>query len=366
LNEPEIGKLTTNHLKQIFVFTLLLLNILAVTALAFAEVSVFLSPEKIWFAALFGMAYPYLLVINLVFIVLWIIIRPKYTLISILVILAGYSHISNYVQFSGRQTTEKGIKIISYNVKYFMGSSEFPSKENADHILNYLRQNNADIICLQEVRLNKRQIFDIQNSKLPEINHMQLAHSSNEGGQLTLTRFPILNMGEIRFKNSGNMVIFTDILMNTDTVRVYNCHLQSYRLRPKEINSIDSMDFENNRETKEKLRGLGLKFKDAIIKRAEQAAILRDNMNHCRYPVIVCGDFNDTPVSFTYRTVKGDLEDSFTESGQGTANTYNGKLPSFRIDYILFSPKYASYNFAVSTLNHSDHYPISCDLFPIE
>ncbi len=353
-------------MKQLFIYTLLLINLVAAFALGIASVSVFISPEKLWFAALFGMAYPYLLIVNLVFIVLWVIIKPKFTLFSIVIILAGYQHVGNYLQFSGKTTQEKGVKITSYNVKYFMGNSDFPNKENADHILNYLRMNNADIICLQEVRLNKRQIFDIGNSKLPQISHMQLAHTSHAGGQLTLTRFPILNMGEIRFKNSGNMIIFTDILMNSDTVRIYNCHLQSYRLRPTEINSIDSIDFENHQKNKAKIMELSVKFRDAIVKRAEQAATLREHLNHCPYPVIVCGDFNDTPVSYTYHTVRGDLEDSFTQSGKGTANTYNGKLPSFRIDYILHSSKFASYNFAVSALNHSDHYPISCDLFPAE
>jgi endonuclease/exonuclease/phosphatase family metal-dependent hydrolase len=349
-------------LKQFFVYTLLFFNLITVAALAFATASVFVSPERLWIAALFGMAYPYILVANLVFMLLWVIIKPKFILFSLVVILAGYNQIGNYLQFSGRQTDETGIKIISYNVKYFAGASLFPTKENADHILDYLRQNNADIICLQEVRLNKRQIFDVANSKLPQISHMQLAHTSHAGGQLTLTRFPILNMGEIRFNNSGNMIIYTDMLINGDTVRVYNCHLQSYRLRPTEINTIDSMNFENSQKTK--IKALSLKFKDAIIKRAEQAATLREHLNLCPYPVIVCGDFNDTPVSFTYRTVRGDLKDSFTESGKGTANTYNGQLPSFRIDYILYSPKFTSYNFQVSTLNHSDHYPISCDLFP--
>lgn len=351
-------------MKQFFVYTLLLFNLAVVLALAFATVSVYLSPEKIWFAALFGMAYPYLWLANLVFIVFWIIIKPKFLLFSLLVMLAGYNHMGNYLQFSGRKTTENGVRVTSYNVKYFMGNTDFPNKENADHILNFLRKNNADIICLQEVRLNKRQVFDIKNHKLPQINHIQLAHSSNEGGQLTMTRFPILYMGEIRFKNSGNMIIYTDMLINGDTVRVYNCHLQSYRLRPKEINSIDSMEFDSHQKNKEKIKKLSVKFKSAIIKRAEQAAALREHLDQCPYPVIVCGDFNDTPVSFTYHMVRGNLEDSFTQSGKGTANTYNGKLPSFRIDYILHSPKFSSYNFGVSTLNHSDHYPISCDLFP--
>lgn len=353
-------------MKQFLVYTLLLFNLIAVFALGIASISVYLSPEKLWFVSLFGIAYPYLLVVNLVFVVLWILIKPWFTLISIVVILAGYKHVGNYLQFSGKQTNERGVRITSYNVKYFMGSNDFPSKENADHILNFLRQNNADIICLQEVRLNKRQIFDITDHKLAQIKHMQLAHSSYAGGQLTLTRFPILYMGEIRFKNSGNMIIYTDILMNSDTVRVFNCHLQSYRLGKREINTIDSIDFNNDERTKAKFMELGGKFRKAQIKRAEQAATLREYIDDSPYPVIVCGDFNDTPVSFTYRTVRGNLEDSFTQSGKGTANTYNGKLPSFRIDYILHSSKYDSYNFEVSTLNHSDHYPISCDLFPAE
>jgi endonuclease/exonuclease/phosphatase family metal-dependent hydrolase len=247
-----------------------------------------------------------------------------------------------------------------------MGASEFPNKENADHILNYLRQTNSDIICLQEVRLNKRQLFDVKNTRITNMSHVQLAHNSNAGGLLTMTSFPILNMGEIRFKNSGNMIIYCDLLIENDTVRLYNCHLQSYMLQTKEINSIDSLEFNNSDLARKKYTALGIKFRKALIKRAEQAATLREHIDACPYPVIVCGDFNDTPVSFTYRTVRGNLEDSFTQSGKGTANTDNGKLPSFRIDYIFYSQKFRSYNFKVSNLNHSDHYPISCDLLPAQ
>lgn len=335
-------------------------------AIGMASASVYISPEKFWIPALFGMAYPYLLVINLVFIIFWIFIKPKFAILSLLVILAGYNHIGNFLQIAGKKTFEKGVRITSYNVKYFMGNGQIPTKENADHILGFLRQDNADIICLQEVRLNKRQIFDITNTQLPQVNHLQLAHNGNAGGLITMTRFPILNMEEIRFDNSGNMIIFTDLLMETDTIRVYNCHLQSYKLQESEIQSMDSLDFNDHPKTKKKVMALGAKFKNALIKRAEQAATLRKSIDLSPYPVIVCGDFNDTPVSYTYHTVKGELKDSFTESGKGTANTYNGKLPSFRIDYIFYSPIFTSYNFKVSDINHSDHFPISCDVFPVK
>jgi hypothetical protein len=208
-------------LKQFIAYLFLLLNLIAAFALAFASLSVFLSPEKIWYAAIFGMAYPYLLLLNFIFLILWVIFKPKFAVLSLLVILAGFNHIGNYLQLRGRQTDEKGIKITSYNVKYFTGSSQYPTRENANHILNFLRQENADIICLQEVQLNKRQIFDISNSKLPLINHMQLAHTSHEGGQLTMTRFSIVNMGESRFKNSGYWLSFSDGLFESDGVRVF-------------------------------------------------------------------------------------------------------------------------------------------------
>lgn len=352
-------------MKHVFVYTFLLINILAAVAIGVASLSVFISPATFWIPAIFGIAYPYLMVVNLAFIVFWIFIKPKFTILSLLVILAGFNHIGNYLQFSGKHTNDKGVRITTYNVRYFVGNTQIPIKENADHILRFLREDNADIICLQEVRLNKAQIFNINNTQLPHVAHMQIAHNGDAGGLLTMTSFPIIKMEEIRFENSGNMIMYADIVMNTsDTIRVYNCHLQSYKLGEAEIQSIDSLEFNTQPKTKKKVRELGHKFKIALVKRAHQAETLRRSIDKSPYPVIVCGDFNDTPVSYTYHTVKGNLKDSFTESGKGTANTYNGKLPSFRIDYILYSPIFTSFNFEVSNLNHSDHFPVSCDLFP--
>jgi len=78
--------------------------------------------------------------------------------------------------------------------------------------------------------------------------------------------------------------------------------------------------------------------------------------------VIVCGDFNDTPVSYAYRKVRGNLKDAFIESGWGTSNTYNGELPSFRIDYILCDHKFTAQNYHRDRVYYSDHFPIQCQI----
>lgn len=285
-------------------------------------------------------------------------------LLSFLAIILGFTHMRNYFQFSSRTTDEEGILVCSYNVKQFEGQPNSVKKENVGNILSFLQEQDADIICLQEVSFSSQLGFEPFDTKtlLPEITSMQYAHTSTQGGPVTFSKYPMVNLGEIRFELSGNMIIFSDIDINGDTVRVYNCHLQSYRFTPAEISSLDSISFDNNDRSIEEVKLFGSKLKDAFIRRTEQANKLEELINESPYPVIVCGDFNDTPVSYTYKTVRGNLQDAFVESGAGIGNTYLGRLPSFRIDYILHSDFYKGYNFSIEKLDYSDHYPVSCKL----
>jgi len=303
------------------------------------------------------------LAVILIFIGFWLLFKPRFLLLSLISILVGWGFISRYVQLSGEEIEKGDVKVISYNVKYFVGDENLTQKENANKIVSFLEEQNADIICLQEARLRKKSIFNLPNTvkKLGSINHYQYARSSTTYGSVTMTRYPIINMGEIRFDESRNMTIYTDVIIENDTVRIFNVHLQSYQIDPDKYLIIDSMGIDQEKDLRQ-VREMSYKFKKAFQMRAGQVREIRKYIDESPYDVIVCGDFNDTPVSFAYQYLKGDLTDAFVNSGEGVGRTYIGKLPSFRIDNIFYSDNFESYNFKTSNFRMSDHLPISCDL----
>ena len=198
---------------------------------------------------------------------------------------------------------------------------------------------------------------------LPNINSYQLAHGSSFSGPVTFSKYPIINLGEIRFRNSSNMVLFSDIKMgNGKIIRVYNCHFQSNMIAPGKYSLIDSEQDELSRKQIGEAKELGLKLRRAYRIRAEQARKVAAHIRQSKYPVIVCGDFNDTPVSYVYSTVSQGLKDAFAESGFGISSSYNGIIPSLRIDYILHDKRYEAVNYKRYKVKYSDHFPISCTL----
>ncbi len=119
-------------MRKAFRFLFLMLNIAAVIALLVSYLSVFIPPDKYWVPALFGLAFPFLVAANLIFVIFWLLVKPKYSLISVLAVLVGWSMLSRYVQFGGSKTENEGIKVLSYNVQHFTGNDELKEKEVAN------------------------------------------------------------------------------------------------------------------------------------------------------------------------------------------------------------------------------------------
>jgi len=351
-------------LKKIFRNIVILVNLAAVVGLVGAMLSVYIPPDKFWPPAFLGLLYPYFLALNVLFVIYWFIFRWKYALVSLSVILIGFGAFTRFYQWKGQTAEQTDIKVLSYNVRHFMGDfgTNEDRKENSDKIIRFLQESDADIICLQESRLRRNDVFNLSKTvkELDNVQHYQFASSSSTFGSVTMTRFPIVNMGELRFEHSRNISIFTDMLIDGDTVRVYNLHLQSYRIDPRNYAILESGDIqaEKNRKVYRKVAG---QMKFAFAKRAAQAREISEHIAGCPYPVIVCGDFNDTSTSYAYHTIKDELVDAFVRSGSGIGQTYVGQLPSFRIDFILHSKTLKSYNFETLNFKHSDHLPIVCD-----
>lgn len=284
---------------------------------------------------------------------------------SLIAVLIGFGHLSDYVQVKGKNTENEGITMTSFNVRNFMGGFTTEKSHVDEKVYQFLKEKNPDIICLQEASLGRlRKHYKAEGKGAKDISFLNYIHNSTNGGPITFSRYPIIGKEQINFKDSGNKTIISDIVINSDTVRLFNTHLQSYKFTDQDISSLDSISFNLQEENYKVMRYTGSKLKRAFIQRTEQAEILAGLIQKSPYKVLVCGDFNDTPLSYSYHTVKKGLKDAFVESGSGIGNTYLGDLPSLRIDYILHSPEFESFNFEVDKVQLSDHFPISCTLIP--
>jgi endonuclease/exonuclease/phosphatase family metal-dependent hydrolase len=191
-------------------------------------------------------------------------------------------------------------------------------------------------------------------------SHMKLSGSGKNRyyGIITLSRFPIVTKGEIIHPGSSSLSIYTDVLIQKDTFRIYNNHLQSFRLKRMERSFIDELTASDDKETMKEVKGLSVSLKKGFVKRALQAEIVKAQINRSPFPVMVVGDFNDTPVSYAYRKIRSGLYDSFVNSGYGAGFTYKGNYPPNRIDYILYDNFLINSYFEILKVKYSDHYPI--------
>jgi endonuclease/exonuclease/phosphatase family metal-dependent hydrolase len=152
--------------------------------------------------------------------------------------------------------------------------------------------------------------------------------------------------------------IYSDIVIEKDTFRIFNNHLQSFRLRRMERSLIEEIASPEDIQTMDEIKSLSVSLKQGFVRRAQQAQVVKNYIDKSPYPVIVAGDFNDTPVSYSYRKIRKGLNDSFVKSGYGAGFTYRGNYPPNRIDYILYDKSLINSYFEIVRIKYSDHYPI--------
>jgi len=349
-----------------------LLNILFAAALLLSYLSAYINPEITTFFAFLGLGYLILMLANLLFMLFWLIRGKRKLLLSLIVVLLGYSSFTKHVQiFPGREApTEKGFKILSYNVQNMVHSNlGIEKEENRIRIYDLLEKQKADIICLQEFASRNRDLGDVFLEMKEQTGFAHCYHenyhpgmTSRADGLVMLSHFPAVNRGVLSTSSGYNIFgQYVDLLIEKDTIRVYNLHLKSIRFRHEDYQFIEdiSRGQTEQAEIRSSSSNIIRKLQKAFQFRAQQTLVVEDNMKLCPYPVIICGDFNDTPLSFCYRRISSGLEDAFVKAGYGLGNTYAGKLPPIRIDFILYTPVFNAFEFMVHKIDLSDHYPVS-------
>lgn len=277
-------------------------------------------------------------------------------LLSGLVLLAGITFVSKFYKFSEKilPETDKDFTVMSYNVRLF-NLFKWIDDDVPKNIRNFINEKNPDVVCLQEYSEGAK--IDL---KVYPYQYVMMQGGHVKTGQAILSKFPIIDKGKLELPNSNNNVIFADLRMGKDTVRIYSMHLQSVRITPDvdEINN-DRLDGIDQKKRYQILK----RISEAFTRQQQQAEIISQHKASCTYPVIICGDMNNSAFSYVYRNIRGKLNDAFEEAGKGFGQTYKFKYYPARIDYIFADPKFDVLEFkSYSDFVNSDHYPITTRL----
>ncbi|MFW6227785.1 MAG: endonuclease/exonuclease/phosphatase family protein [Bacteroidota bacterium] len=351
------------------------LNLVAIAVLLLSYTAAWISPETFWPLAFFGLAYPVFFFVNLLFVGYWLMFRKKLMLWSLITILLGGGLIGRHVQMKDQMAEDKiddYLKVISYNVHSYnrRNWNEENQKNLTSQFVDFFAEQKPDILCLQEhlsygesERIIREQVRENAGLKYYYLKKYYNTHDNSQCVGI-FSRYPIVRYGMEQSDYRGKQrtfFVFADLKLTEDTIRVYSVHLQSIRLNDEYVLFTEEplpQDKEYQRIVKRNSMKMARKLKHAFEARAIQSGRLQDHVSKSPYPVILCGDFNDTPTSYVYAQINRLLDDTYRKSGHGDSKTYSGKFPSFRIDYIFASEVFESANTQIVPKEWSDHYPV--------
>lgn len=304
----------------------------------------YLQPESFALLSVLSLAVPVLIILNFLCFLYWLLKVKKQLMLSLFVLLLGYSYLSSLYKFSGSKDehSEGELSVLSYNVRLFNLYNWIDNDAVASEIVDFVKEESPDVLSFQEYHPHK----DVNFSNY-KYNYKKLAGKKTKHGQVIYSKFPIINSGSIEFPNSANNAIFTDIVKSEDTIRIYNVHLQSSSIDP----NVEDLDSE---ESKARLNQLKKTFK----LQQSQAEKVQTHISNSPYKVIVSGDFNNTAYSYVYRIIRGDLNDAFEEAGNGFGRTFAFKYFPVRIDFILADEVFQVNSFKTFDQKLSDHFPV--------
>lgn len=306
-----------------------------------------------------GLAFPLFLLINFFFVVFFAFFKWRYIFVPFLGFIVCYPATRKYSPFNVRHDTPAGsIKVLTYNVCGFSRGDTPDGEPNP--ILEYIIGSDADIVCLQEARLDAEVMAAVKDT----YKYIDTVRNMPMGGcVMLLSKYRILAKTRIVYQSKANLSAAFKVLIDKDTVTIINNHLETsglsaadrsgFREMVKGHTGKDSMRVESKR--------LLVKLGESARLRAPQAETVADYVKNCGGSIILCGDFNDNPISYTHRVIGQGLTDCYIAAGNGPGITYHHNAIFVRIDNIMCSSDWTPYNCKVDkSIVSSDHYPMFC------
>jgi endonuclease/exonuclease/phosphatase family metal-dependent hydrolase len=359
--------------KRFFIYS----NVIVALVFLLACLVPYLNPANWWFISVLGLAFPFLLLLVIFFMLGWLmILRPRHALISFISLLIGYKSISVFVAFHQPRSFNKvkapgSIRVATWNVARFieLRRNNNAGSETRLKMMDQIKEQNADVVCLQEFHTSTNPEFYDNIAAVQALGYPYYHFSFDADGDrhyyssIIFSRYPIIDSGRVRFPRPSlpEVLLHADLLVNKDTIRIYTTHLQSLQFtrhdyeRIEKIKSVEDSLLANS-------KGILSKLKKGITYRSIQADIVHEVMGNSPHPYILCADLNDVPNSYTYFTVRDNLQDAFLKKGTGIGRSFTSLSPTLRIDYILTNDQWDVLQFKRVTRKYSDHFMLVADL----
>ena len=277
-------------------------------------------------------------------------------ILSLLLIWVVYSLVSHRIR-PPKETFSHTLKVMTYNTHAMMIGEKLATKKE---MLQYINDQGADIVCLQEVlvyknpaRLTLPALREAMSNYPYTYYDFKRYNSHRQFGNVVFSRYPLTNKNTIRYESQSNISSQCDILVGDDTIRLIVNHLESYGLVREDL------QFDTLSMAEIKNSSLVQKLQHAGKLRHQQAREVKRSIRQSPHPVVVVGDFNAIPLSYVYWKVKFGLRDCFLESSFGKLGNTIKKGPlGIRIDYILCSRRLTPIQCEVDRVRYSDHFPV--------
>ncbi len=344
----------------------LLTNITVLVILLIINYVSVLPPDSVWSVlAPSNILFTAFVIVNILFVIWWIIRLKWFAIFSIIALLLCYTNIGNtIVIWSAKPTADKNQSIytvVSYNIHHFKFFPNQKQAKSGNHILDYLIELDADVICLQEFAFSDYTPFTLSDIKKRlsayPYSHIEILYKDRHisKGIATFSKHKIVNKQKVAIPASYHGAIATDIVVDGEKIRIINFHLESNRLTSKDKDIKRLTDKEKIPSFAKRLQS---KLHTASRKRGKQADALLDFANKSTLPTIICGDLNDVPSSYSYKTINQDYTDNFKQLGKGFGNTFHENFYRYRIDYTFTNNQVSPIKFSIDKITHSDHFPI--------